>query len=89
VLEISGHRIPCGQRVGGNSVWAVCITNIGSRKRWHEKVDKNQNDEVFAEHSPYCALVARLSLDGMAAIAACRGGRCLSTEYRDVGTPLL
>ena len=36
-----------------------------------------------------CALVARLSLDGMAAIAACRGGRCLSTEYRDVGTPLL
>ena len=38
---------------------------------------------------PYCARVARLSLDGMAAMAAFRGGRCLSTEYFNINTPLL
>ena len=37
---------------------------------------------------PYCARVARLSLEAMAAIASSRGGHCLSTEYRDVKTPL-
>ena len=38
---------------------------------------------------PQCAHVARLSFGGMAAIAASRGGRCLSTDYRNVATPLL
>lgn len=38
---------------------------------------------------PHCARVARLSLDAMGGIAASRGGRCLSTEYRNVGNPLL
>jgi hypothetical protein len=38
---------------------------------------------------PHCAHVARLSLSAMAAIAASRGGRCLSTEYVNVETALL
>jgi hypothetical protein len=38
---------------------------------------------------PQCAHVARLSLDAMVAAGASRGGRCLSTEYRNVETPLL
>jgi hypothetical protein len=37
---------------------------------------------------PHCARVARLSLNAMAAIAVSRGGRCLSTEYVNVETPL-
>jgi len=37
---------------------------------------------------PHCAHVARLSLHAMVAIAALRGGRCLSTEYINVETPL-
>jgi hypothetical protein len=37
---------------------------------------------------PYCAHVARLSLNAMVAIAISRGGRCLSTEYVNVETPL-
>ena len=37
---------------------------------------------------PHCARVARLSLNEMVAIAASRGGRCLSTEYVNVETPL-
>jgi hypothetical protein len=37
---------------------------------------------------PYCAHVARLSLNAMVAIAISRGGRCLSTEYINVETPL-
>jgi hypothetical protein len=37
---------------------------------------------------PECAHVARLSLNVMKAIAASRGGRCLSTEYVNVETPL-
>jgi hypothetical protein len=38
---------------------------------------------------PQCARVARLSLDAMVVVAASRGGRCLSTEYLNVETPLL
>ena len=37
---------------------------------------------------PYCAHVARLSLAAFADIAAARGGRCLSTEYRNAETAL-
>jgi hypothetical protein len=37
---------------------------------------------------PECAHVASLSLNVMKAIAASRGGRCLSTEYVNVETPL-
>jgi hypothetical protein len=37
---------------------------------------------------PYCAHVAQLSLGSVAAIAAPRGGRCLSTEYRNAETAL-
>jgi hypothetical protein len=37
---------------------------------------------------PHCAHVARLSLNAMAVIAASRGGRCSSTEYVNVETPL-
>src|SRR6516225_10113265 len=37
---------------------------------------------------PECAHVARLSLNVMKVIAASRGGRCLSTEYVNVETPL-
>jgi len=37
---------------------------------------------------PHCAHVARLSLHAMAAIATSRGGRCLSSEYINVETPL-
>jgi hypothetical protein len=37
---------------------------------------------------PHCAHVARLSLNAIQTIAASRGGRCLSTEYLDVETPL-
>lgn len=38
---------------------------------------------------PRCARVARLSLNEMVAVAVSRGGRCLSTEYVNVETPLL
>jgi hypothetical protein len=37
---------------------------------------------------PHCAHVARLSLNAMAAIAVSSGGRCRSTEYVNVETPL-
>jgi hypothetical protein len=38
---------------------------------------------------PHCAHVAHLSLNAMILIATSRGGRCLSTEYANVETPLL
>jgi hypothetical protein len=41
------------------------------------------------EWCSHCAHVARLSLNAMVEIAASRGGRCLSTEYANVETPLL
>jgi hypothetical protein len=41
------------------------------------------------EWCPHCAHVARLSLNAMVEIVASRGGRCLSTEYANVETPLL
>jgi hypothetical protein len=38
---------------------------------------------------PYCAHVARLSLNEMHVIATLRKGRCVSTEYISIKTPLL